>query len=347
MQSRPEKDKASTAPTVEALNEATPTLTKGFNVTDSIQTPSTSIAHHIAIVDGKPTTTTHNIAKVYGKRHDNVLAIVRARIADAGEWGVLNFKETPYADPQNGQTYQVIRMTKKGFHFVVGKFTGSKAVQHQIAFADEFERMEQELLKQQAPTQRPYNPAIDYERISPAQAQDIKELVHQVVDSGVQTFGETWNRLHNKFRVNSYLELPATKYDEVCAYLQGKLPDGYADSVVFDSGAPTPPVLDLQRIHAAMQTATQASAQVQQAVFESVLAGNDEWKFGRWLLSFITDSKLAAPAVIQRVGHDEFVTSTRQLIDCINDPCFLLSNTELAGLAQACTNRLALRLGGA
>lgn len=83
---------------------------------------------------------------------------------------------------------------------------------------------ERKALGQQAPTQRPYDPAIDYTRINPAQAQDIKELVHQVVDSGVQTFGETWNRLHNKFRVNSYLELPATKYDEACAYLRGKLP---------------------------------------------------------------------------------------------------------------------------
>jgi len=75
-----------------------------------------------------------------------------------------------------------------------------------------------------APTQRPYDPAIDYTRISPAQAQDIKELVHQVVDSGVQGFPDTWARLHKKFRVNSYLELPATKYDEACAYLRGKLP---------------------------------------------------------------------------------------------------------------------------
>lgn len=48
--------------------------------------------------------------------------------------------------------------------------------------------------------------------------------MHQVVDSSVQGFGETWNRLHNKFRVNSYLELPATKYDEACVYLRGKLP---------------------------------------------------------------------------------------------------------------------------
>ncbi|SER73926.1 phage antirepressor N-terminal domain-containing protein [Giesbergeria anulus] len=87
-----------------------------------------------------------------------------------------------------------------------------------------FDVLFQHFMPQPAPTQRPYNPAIDYTRISPSQAQDIKELVHQVVDSGVQTFGETWNRLHNKFRVNSYLELPATKYDEVCAYLRGKLP---------------------------------------------------------------------------------------------------------------------------
>ena len=239
MQSRPEKDKASTAPTVEVLNEVTPTLTKGFNMSDSIQLPGTSIAHHIAVIDGKLTTTTQDIADVYGKQHAKVMAVVRQRMAEAGEWGIANFGDTQYTNRQNGQTYQVIRMTKKGFHFVVGKFTGAKAVQHQIAFADEFERMEQELLKQQPSTQRPYNPAIDYTRISPSQAQDIKELVHQVVDSGVQGFPDTWARLHKKFRVNSYLELPATKYNEVCAYLRGKLPPAPAPAPA-PKPAPTP-----------------------------------------------------------------------------------------------------------
>jgi Rha family phage regulatory protein len=73
------------------------------------------------------------------------MRIIRQRMAEAGEWGVRNFADTPYTNPQNGQTYSVIRMTKKGFHFVVGKFTGAKAAQHQIAFADGFERMEAEL----------------------------------------------------------------------------------------------------------------------------------------------------------------------------------------------------------
>ena len=64
------------------------------------------------------------------------------------EWRLHNFVEA-FIEVEGGNgakaSYPVIRMTKKGFHFVVGKFTGVKAVQHQIAFADEFERMETEL----------------------------------------------------------------------------------------------------------------------------------------------------------------------------------------------------------
>ena len=80
------------------------------------------------------------------------------------------------------------------------------------------------LAKHFMPAQRPHNPAIDYDRISPAQAQDLKELVHSIVDAKVQGFGETWARLHKKFRVNSYLELPATRFNEARDYLLGKLP---------------------------------------------------------------------------------------------------------------------------
>jgi len=77
-----------------------------------------------------------------------------------------------------------------------------------------------------APEGRPYNPELDYDRISPAQAQDLKELVHHIAEAKVQGFGETWARLHRKFRVNSYLELPATRFAEARDYLLGKL-DGY------------------------------------------------------------------------------------------------------------------------
>ena len=74
------------------------------------------------------------------------------------------------------------------------------------------------------PQARPHNPAIDYDRISPAQAQDLKEIVAAIVQAGIQGYGETWARLQRKFKVNSYLELPATQHLEARAYLLAKLP---------------------------------------------------------------------------------------------------------------------------
>ena len=91
------------------------------------------------------------------------------------------------------------------------------------------------------PAQRPYNPAIDYTRISPAQAQDLKELVQSIVEAGIQSHGETWARLHRKFRVNSYLQLPATQHLEARQYLLGKLPCGYAATAQRNHLPPTPP----------------------------------------------------------------------------------------------------------
>ena len=167
---------------------------------------------------------------------------------------------------------------------------------------------------------------------------NVKRLPH-AQQAGAMVKG--WSKLKAHFGV-PYRQIPSSEFTEAISIVARHV----SEWEVLEAEVPHSPAQNLPCVYAAMQTATQAGAQVQQAVFEAVLAGNEQWKFGRWLLSFITDSKLAAPAVIQRVGHDEFVTSTRQLIDCINDPGFLLSNTELAGLAQACTNRLARRFAG-
>ena len=73
------------------------------------------------------------------------------------------------------------------------------------------------------PQAEPTQTRLDYDRISPAQAQDLKEIVAAIVQAGVQTYGETWSRLQRKFRVHSYLELPAQHYGDARAYLLAKL----------------------------------------------------------------------------------------------------------------------------
>ena len=78
---------------------------------------------------------------MFGKRHDDVLRTIRKRLVEAGDWGVRNFAETPYIDPQNGQTYSAYTMTKNGFVFLVQKFSGKKAVAFQIAYIEAFDAM--------------------------------------------------------------------------------------------------------------------------------------------------------------------------------------------------------------
>lgn len=67
------------------------------------------------------------------------------------------------------------------------------------------------------------NPAIAYDRITPAQQQALQELVGKVVDSGKQGYAETWARFHRKFRVAKYNQLPIGQFDDAVAYLNAKL----------------------------------------------------------------------------------------------------------------------------
>lgn len=156
-----------------------------------------------------------------------------------------------------------------------------------------------------AATARPTNPAIDYDRISPAQAQDLKEIVAAIVQAGVQGYGETWSRLQRKFRVNSYLELPATQHLEARQYLIAKLPNGNAATVAEEK--PTAPTM-----------------------------------FGRqWLVS--TD--MQGRETVRPVAPDQFVKSFREIARGIAVGDMELSTAELIDLASACNQRLVHRLG--
>ena len=183
---------------------------------------------------------------------------------------------------------------------------------------------------------RPHDPALDYDRISPAQAQDLKELVHAVVDAKVQGFGETWARLHKRFRVNSYLELPATRFEEARDYLLDKLPE---------QAQPSQP--DTSRMQAAFDAAAQAAAAVQKTVFNSVMSGNDEWKYSRWMLAFIDDSAKGSPAYVRQLEHGSFTTTWPRLVRDVGTGECMCTSAELLDMAAACMQRLQQRGGPA
>lgn len=191
------------------------------------------------------------------------------------------------------------------------------------------------------PAQRPHNPAIDYDRISPAQKQDLKEIVNAIVQAGVQKYGETWARLQSKFRVNKYEELPASQYEEARRYLIAKLPGGYKGAVTEEATTQALPNMD--RTRAAFDAASQAAATVQTAVFNAVLSGSDEWKYSRWMLAFIDDSAKGSPAYVRQMEQGAFVTTWPRLVrDVANGEC-MCTSVELIEMAAACMQRLQMR----
>ncbi len=188
------------------------------------------------------------------------------------------------------------------------------------------------------PAARPFNPALDYDRISPAQKQDLKEIVHAIAKAGIQKYDETWARLHNKFRVNAYHELPATRYEDARAYLLGKLPEDTCTTMT-----PTPQPLSADRARAAFDAATRAAGEVQRTVFDAVMSGNDDWKHQRLLLAFVTDSAIAAPAYVRPIESGSLIATWARLIEDIRHGECLNSTADLFEMASACMQRLSTR----
>lgn len=106
------------------------------------QLPELAFAQFIHADGDRLTTDSLKVAAAHGKQHRNLLKLIRQRVAEAGAWGLLHFEHTPNANLQNGEIYDVFTMTQAGYQFLVGKMTGKKAVQHQIAFITAFESMQ-------------------------------------------------------------------------------------------------------------------------------------------------------------------------------------------------------------
>ena len=85
------------------------------------------------------------IAEKFEKNHRDVLRAIRDLVEANPDWGMRNFTQTPYVDPQNGQTYQMYEMTRDGYSMLVMGFTGKKAMDWKIKFLAAFNAMEARL----------------------------------------------------------------------------------------------------------------------------------------------------------------------------------------------------------
>ena len=90
--------------------------------TAQLNTIQSSTEVSVEIIDGKPTTTSIDVAAHFGKRHDAVLRAIR-ELECSPEFNAHNFVEVEYLDAK-GERRPQFRMTRDGFTFLCMGFTG-------------------------------------------------------------------------------------------------------------------------------------------------------------------------------------------------------------------------------
>lgn len=95
--------------------------------------------------DGEVFANSRDVAAFFGKQHRHVLDAIDALIQQEQKLGLLNFRQTPYVEPQNGQTYRSYEMDRDGFTLLAMGFTGSKALKWKLRYIEAFNAMEAEL----------------------------------------------------------------------------------------------------------------------------------------------------------------------------------------------------------
>lgn len=304
-----------------------------------------AVAPDLVLDGGKVTTTSLQIAAHFGKRHDNVLRTIQ-NLEIPQEFHALNF-EAMSADVTvaNGAVRKtpIYRITRDGFALLAMGFTGKEAAHWKVAYIQAFNKMEAELLARQAPAS---NPAIEYARITPAHAQDLKEIVNHAVEAGVfKTHGEGWRRFQNKFGVNSYLALPESRYKEARNYLIAKLPNGYAGPEL-ETDTPDAGGASTENLKKAYSLASEVGQHVSQTVFSALMEGKEGWEHDRFLfaLNYDRNNQRSVPWVKQ-LEREAMVASFSGLAKMIREPGgFCPSNVDMADLAAACNQRLAERM---
>lgn len=96
----------------------------------------------LEVVDNEVYTTSLIIANVFEKRHDNIIAQIKALPQD--EFNALNFKAVEYKD-KKGELRPCYNLTSDGFSLLVMGFTGEKAYKWKIEFIKAFNEMEKRL----------------------------------------------------------------------------------------------------------------------------------------------------------------------------------------------------------
>ena len=152
-------------------------------------------AIQVIATNNQPTTTSRNIADVFGKRHDDVLRAIENLLPQLSENHKRNFAEM-VIDVEIGsgaiRKVKIYEMTKDAFALLAMGFTGKKALAFKLAYIDAFNNLADAL---HAKPTLPPQP-----KIKPANRREDLPFVTMRPEVGLNNFiipsGNDWHANH-------------------------------------------------------------------------------------------------------------------------------------------------------
>lgn len=176
----------------------------------------------VSLQNGRPATTSLEVAKYFGKRHDNIIRDIKQILDNCPkEFTALNFEVSKYID-ETGRNLVMYILYRDGFMLLAMGYTGKKALQIKLAYIEAFNRMEAQLAanKVESSTSLPQSA----ELLPPSHQAQLKAIVDAKVGmlpSDVQrkAYAEIWSRFSRHFQIARYQQLPAERIGEAITYL--------------------------------------------------------------------------------------------------------------------------------
>lgn len=180
----------------------------------------------VSLHSGRPATTSLEVAKFFGKRHDNVLRDIDALLSQLPENSLqLTFEEAflEQETPLGAKRIRMFILYRDGFMLLVMGYTGKKALAMKLAYIEAFNRMEEELARQNRPTPDDFTGPLS---LTPSTTEDRKPL-RALVGTWAQVsglpFAACWNQLKAAFNLANIKELPQEWIPDALAWVQAKI----------------------------------------------------------------------------------------------------------------------------
>ena len=176
----------------------------------------------VSVINNHVTALSTDVAKYFGKNHFHVvrdiekliekLPTCRASIFGASEVQIAsNLKNAP------AKLIKAYRMTRDGFTLLVMGWTGEKALQFKLAWLDAFNRMEEQLRKQQSFAEQ------DNTLISNEQQYELSSRVMRKTHAlfGNKNYSFVYRALKRRFRIPRYTCLLQRDFEAALAFVDG------------------------------------------------------------------------------------------------------------------------------